>query len=721
MLGSLRVHLLFIVVFNLLLFVVVPMSLPLVVRTVFAIPVALFFPGYALVTALFPEAARLGAMGRLLLSLALSPAIVTLIMLALNYVWALDLYPSLIGVSAFTITVSAIGWWRLRGQTGEASERPIRLLEPPGASAAGLSLRSGRLRIVLWAVLLVLSATILLFPVNITLDASPVQSLNIFANFPLFAALFLTWMGTLLFLLFWKARGGNDWEKLALVCIFALVFVDFWAIKTFYDQGGDSLSQLALIPYLQDMGRLPDIPVDYFEWPGMFLFTNFFSQATGLEPFGAAYLLRISAPVLSVALLFRIYVGSRMNVKFAAVAVLLAMVAVTGFRTSFRPDLLAYVYLFGFLVVLAKSEYGRLLRFPHVLMMMIFMAALVMTYFMHAAALFFVLLGIYVTQRLGRKKPMPFTIVLLSLIAIVAWQMYWTVASFHNMASYLPSVIDRILSFDIFSTLRGSVSSALGTEVPLWTIFTRYAKWMVLYGFGTLLALSGLVRLRRLSPQQIAAVGAVMGLGGLTVLATMLSMKGSQFYRYFMYAFAFLAPLVVGFCLNRSKGWQRNTAITLLLGFIFALSFPSLLSTGGSISVHNVSPQEVAAGEFMQERYGTGNGLDAYNNLHYAGSDIARYYIPNAVPYGPNDYTWLTNEELLFEDMDRLLREYRRSGPDSIFIFAERSSLLWYNVLRVQPDDPRWQEIKGQLAGEDNGNIIFSNDYVRIYARPTSD
>jgi hypothetical protein len=95
-------------------------------------------------------------------------------------------------------------------------------------------------------------------------------------------------MAILLFLFFWRRKErANDLENLALLCIFALVFVGFWAIKTFYGQGGDSLNMLAAVKYLQEAGTMPEAQVGLslwlFHFPGLYLFTNFLSQVSGLE------------------------------------------------------------------------------------------------------------------------------------------------------------------------------------------------------------------------------------------------------------------------------------------------------------------------------------------------------------------------------------------------------------------------------------------------------
>jgi len=73
----------------------------------------LFFPGYALLSALFPRQGSLSGIERTVLSFGLSIAVTPLIGLILNYTpWGISLYPILISVTVFILVASAIAWYR---------------------------------------------------------------------------------------------------------------------------------------------------------------------------------------------------------------------------------------------------------------------------------------------------------------------------------------------------------------------------------------------------------------------------------------------------------------------------------------------------------------------------------------------------------------------------------------------------------------------------------
>jgi uncharacterized membrane protein len=101
----------------------------IVLLTLFLFPVALFtegtvrialgflfiifFPGYTLISALFPKQQDLSGVERIALSFGTSIAIVPLIGLILNYTpWGIRLSPILIAIGLFIVLMSIIAWFR---------------------------------------------------------------------------------------------------------------------------------------------------------------------------------------------------------------------------------------------------------------------------------------------------------------------------------------------------------------------------------------------------------------------------------------------------------------------------------------------------------------------------------------------------------------------------------------------------------------------------------
>ncbi len=84
-------------------------------RIVLGIPFVLFFPGYALITALAPRKTAMSAIERVALSFGLSIALVVLVGLALNYTpFGIRLYPIAFSLAGLLLVLSGIAWFRER-------------------------------------------------------------------------------------------------------------------------------------------------------------------------------------------------------------------------------------------------------------------------------------------------------------------------------------------------------------------------------------------------------------------------------------------------------------------------------------------------------------------------------------------------------------------------------------------------------------------------------
>lgn len=85
-------------------------------RVILGLPLALLFPGFATVAALFPKKERLDNTERMALSFLLSIAIVSLVGLILNFTpLGIKLEPVLYSVSGFTFFISMVAIWRRAG------------------------------------------------------------------------------------------------------------------------------------------------------------------------------------------------------------------------------------------------------------------------------------------------------------------------------------------------------------------------------------------------------------------------------------------------------------------------------------------------------------------------------------------------------------------------------------------------------------------------------
>jgi uncharacterized membrane protein len=84
-----------------------------VFRIILGLPFALFFPGYAMVAAVFPGHADAGDIMRFTLGVAASFALTAIVGIVLNYTpLGIDLYPMLYTLTALTLAASLVAWYR---------------------------------------------------------------------------------------------------------------------------------------------------------------------------------------------------------------------------------------------------------------------------------------------------------------------------------------------------------------------------------------------------------------------------------------------------------------------------------------------------------------------------------------------------------------------------------------------------------------------------------
>ena len=101
-------------------------------RMVLGLPFVLFFPGYTLMSALFPSKRNLDYVERIALSIGLSLAVVPLIGLVLNYTpFGIRLYPILLSLFLFSLSMSILSAYRRRKLPAEERFAPLLSFKMP--------------------------------------------------------------------------------------------------------------------------------------------------------------------------------------------------------------------------------------------------------------------------------------------------------------------------------------------------------------------------------------------------------------------------------------------------------------------------------------------------------------------------------------------------------------------------------------------------------------
>jgi len=109
--------LLSIIVLSIALILIIQFAPDNVFRIILGLPFVLLFPGYALISTLFPQKERLGGIERLALSFGLSLALVPITGLILNYTFGISLNSVLYSLAGIVLVLSIIAIIRQRGLT----------------------------------------------------------------------------------------------------------------------------------------------------------------------------------------------------------------------------------------------------------------------------------------------------------------------------------------------------------------------------------------------------------------------------------------------------------------------------------------------------------------------------------------------------------------------------------------------------------------------------
>jgi uncharacterized membrane protein len=135
-----------------------------ILRLVLGLPFLLFFPGYTLMANLFPRKGDLGVVQRVALSVAFSIIVSPAVGFALNFLWKIELWPVLVGITAVTAVMSALAWIRRRSIPEE--ERLEIVLTPPFQAGGRFSALNKMLSMVLVLAFLAAIVTLALVVAN---------------------------------------------------------------------------------------------------------------------------------------------------------------------------------------------------------------------------------------------------------------------------------------------------------------------------------------------------------------------------------------------------------------------------------------------------------------------------------------------------------------------------------------------------------------------------
>ncbi|MFC1943360.1 hypothetical protein ACFLWO_02120 [Chloroflexota bacterium] len=622
-------------------------------------------------------------------------------------------------------------------------------------ASRNLSLLARNHRLALWVLLLLLTVVILLFPTHLEFEYHAIQSLYIFYNLPLFVILYCVWVSILLLLLFFASK-DNEWQKLLLVCIFALVYKGFWVIATPNGAFADELSTLADIGYLQEAGRISSasLPIGYLEFPGIHFLGLSLSDICELGVLETRIWLSVFSSMLFAALLYVFFAKLLRNSNYASLGVLLALHGGAMFSTrgqQFWPGNLAFLLL-ALLLLLLVFLYGeRKVGGPAAVgLFIVSCATLTISYLPTSVCFIFILSGIYLLQRFGKERSMSLTTIILCLVMVFVWLQYWSRSMFRGLVPLITIFIDNMTDGTIWGWLpavRDQASIFVGEQVPLWASLTRLFWLAFVFIFGALLWIRNLIKARKLHSLEAIQIGGLLGVVIFSIVCVLGFPGGGQYYRFLMYAPFFTVPIILRslwdfssytkssseniarFSENPGKGslvlklspqkglitfgsWFRKYAFMLLVALVCVLSLPTFLAHNGEVCTRAIYPYEYASGEFIESVYGGKLEQVEIFTEAYAAYPIG-YYMREA-HFHPTLLPWeITNGAESWPGI--LVGDFGNSSyPNAIFVLSERLAQWWSGPPLIDKTGPRWVNFVNRLS---ENNKIYDSGHIEIYER----
>ena len=605
-------------------------------------------------------------------------------------------------------------------------------------------------RLGFWILLLVLTATILLFPVHLRYEYHAIESISVFGdNLPLFGILYCIWLAILLLLLFTKGK-SSEWQRIALVCIFALGFFGIWIINTPYGGHWDIPWNMGHVKYLEEMGRIAFAhPVlNYFQFPGIHLLVFSLSEISGLGIFTTITLFLLFSGMLVAALLYLLFVRLLKSPYLASFGVLLMLQGtLLAKQQSFWPGNLSLLLLIVLLVLLSMRQDKALgMGTPGALVMIILMAAFIMSYLPTPVYFFFILAGIYLLQKAAKKSVVRPSTIVLFLVLFLAWEMYFSIRFFGDLIGLTPTFIAGFVDPGRgLPSISGSATGHVGEAIPLWASLTRLFWLALIFGVGAILEIWNLVKAKRLDSNQVLETGGLLGITFFAI-ASFVAVPQAQWARFMVLAPLFTIPIILRFLSGFSRhnglsqwnilpensgrssnpngfrkspanfgGWFRRHVFTLLIIVFFVLSLPTFLVTHERVLTPIVYSYEMKGGEFIESAYG-GEGLNIFSTT--TTLLILTYYMPEAEFQGKPVTGDATGKEdllpTLLVNMDTLLRNFQNQEGNAIFVLSSRFILPGHIAAEIEPTNLEWVERVNRLA---ENNKIYDNGYIEIYER----
>jgi len=580
-------------------------------------------------------------------------------------------------------------------------------------------------RLLLWIVLLLLTSAILLFPVTLNFEYHAVESLYIFGDYLwLFGILFVLWMAVILLLLLTRM---GEWQRIAILAIFAIVFFGFWVYIAPYGSFAVGLVNMGHVQYLSQTGSIPfdHLNLAYFQYPGIHLTGFALSEISGVEITEIRAFFLIFCRVLLAILLYLLFARSIKNPQMASLAVIfLVCGAMLITRTMFHAGVTAIIFFVMMLYFLVKG--GALARPVIVSLFIICFAALTITYVPLPIFFIFILGGIYIINKINQQKTVNLTLLILCAVVFLIWQIFWATRMFEGLTGHIEDFLAAFEDpLERLFPMFGTASQSLGEATPLWASLTRYFWLLFLYFFGVILAIRNLFRIKKLDSIGTVETGGLWGILIASAIAIFAFEEGTQWARTLMYIPFLAVPIIITFIsgIRQNKrdlqfidipisknpvGVNKFSLIAVFL-LILIMSFPTFLVNHSDINTQSVYEYELSNGKYLEQYYDD-KTLSFISDI--ITTSTFAYYIPDAKLSPPPQLWDLFDEEDLWLSFKKRVEEFEDYRGAVIFTVTERFLQPYNSSFAISESDPEWKEFIGALTPHD---MIYNNRHTIIY------
>jgi len=581
-------------------------------------------------------------------------------------------------------------------------------------------LKNTYIRSLYWIILFICTGLMLVFPVELKEIYHTIQAPYIFSDLYLFSAIYLIWIICLTLLIFSSSIARYPMmENLFTVVIFSLVFCGYWIIITPNIGYTDGLYNLALVKQLITTGNIPrdNMVLWYFDFPGLHIIGCVLCIICSFNILLMGNVFAIINICVFSSILFLLYSNLFKKSAIAAFACVLSIMSNTFLADMLRlyyPHIIGLSLYLVFLFVLIKlsivEKEPRKLAYTFLLILTL--VGLTISYFSVPVIIVITLLLLYLARLLNSTKTTSPYLVILSAILLLSWEALYTTYIFGSLVSFLPKIWDDINSGKQFSALFLIGLANAGERVPVWANIVRWAWWLMVYAFGSLIMLYNLRHISKLDAKGLIVNLSLLGVIVLTILGVFGTRGGEQFARFIKYGTLFCVPILLLFIMSLRPRFK--VAIPVLVAVLILLSLPSFLTVVNTIESDTYYSYDHRAGEFMELNYQSGTNLTGF---HVGLSLVALgpYYIPKATLVRTIE-VWGLSEEALWLRINDLLDQYELSksvsNTKTIFVMNGKSIFLIEHLMGITSDNPKWQEIFYRL---NQSNLVYNNGFDDIF------